>query len=173
VAHLSVPAFLNTIESSGLSTWIRETESPFGFYFILLFHNLGLGAAVGTSVFVSLRLRGVAPDLPLAPLKKFFTILWTGAWISAVSGMFLLIAYPTKALTNPVFYVKLTLVGAGVWIMLRIEKLVFDDASASEEVKLARGKSLTAWSFAVWIAAVSAGRLLAYTFRYLLYGRVG
>jgi len=57
--------------------------------------------------------------------------------------------------------------------MLRIERLVFDDASASEEVKLARGKSLTAWSVVVWIAAVSAGRLLAYTFRYLLYGRRG
>ena len=170
---MAVPAFLSTIESSDLSTWIRETESPVGFYFILLFHNIGLAAAVGTSVFVGLRLRGFAPDLPIAPLKKFFTILWTGAWISAVSGVFLLIAYPTKALTNPVFYIKLTLIGVGVWIMLRIEKLVFDDASASEDVKLARGKSLTAWSFVVWIAAISAGRLLAYTFRYLLYGRHG
>ena len=170
---MSVPAFLSTIESSGLSTWIRETESPFGFYFILLFHNIGLAAAVGTSVLVGLRLCGFAPDLPIAPLKKFFTVLWTGAWISVVSGVFLLIAYPTKALTNPVFYVKLTLIGVGVWIMLRIEKLVFDDASASEEVKLARGKSLTAWSFVVWIAVISAGRLLAYTFKYLLYGRLG
>jgi hypothetical protein len=170
---LSVPAILNTIESSDLSTWIRETESPFGFYFILLFHNFGLACAVGTSLFIGLRLRGFAPDLPVAPLRKFFTILWTGAWISAVSGVFLLLAYPTKALTNPVFYIKLMLVGLGVWIMLRIEKSVFDDATASEEVRLARGKSLTKWSFVVWIAAVSAGRLLAYTFRYLLYGRRG
>jgi hypothetical protein len=170
---LGVPVFLSTIESSGLSTWIRETESSFGFYFILLLHNLGLALAIGTSVLVGLRLLGVALDLPLAPLKKFFTVFWTGAWISAVSGVFLLIAYPTKALTNPVFYIKLTLVGAGVWIMLRIEKLVFDDASASEEVKLARGKSLAAWSFVVWVAAISAGRLLAYTFKYLVYGRAG
>jgi hypothetical protein len=170
---MGVPMFLNTIEESGVSTWIRETESPFGFYFILLFHNIGLALAVGTSVLVGLRLLGVAPDLPLAPLKKFFTILWTGAWISAASGMLLLIAYPTKALTNPVFYIKLTIVGVGVRIMLRIEKLVFDDASASEEVKLARGKSLAARSFVVWIAAISAGRLLAYTFKYLVYGRAG
>ncbi len=170
---MSVPAFLNTIESSDLSTWIRETESPFGFYFILLFHNFGLAAAVGTSLFLGLRLRGFAPDLPIAPLKKFFAIVWTGVWISAVSGLFLLLAYPTKALTNPIFYIKLTLVGVGVWIMLRIQKLVFDDASASAEVRLARGKSLATWSFVAWIAAVSAGRLLAYTFRYLLYGRRG
>lgn len=170
---MSVPMFLNTIEESGLSTWIRETESPFGFYFILLLHNIGLSLAVGTSVLIGLRLLGFAPDLPLAPLKKFFTVLWTGAWISGVSGVFLLLAYPTKALTNPLFYVKLTLIGLGIWITLRIEKVVFDDPKASEEVKLARGRSLAARSFIVWLAAVSAGRLLAYTYKYLLYGRTG
>jgi hypothetical protein len=170
---LNVPIFLNTIEESGLSTWLRETESPFGFYFILLFHNLGLALAVGTSVFIGLRLLGVAPDLPLPPLKKFFNILWTGACISAVSGIFLLLAYPTKALTNPVFYVKLMLVGIGVWIMLRIQKLVFDDESASAEVRAAKGKSLAARSFVVWLAALTAGRLLAYTFRYIVYGHAG
>ena len=165
--------FLNTIEESGLSTWIRETESLFGFYFVLLLHNIGLALVVGTSLFIGLRLLGVAPDLPFAPLKKFFPIFWTGAVISAVSGIFLLIAYPTKALTNPLFYVKLTLIAAGVWLMLRIEKVVFSDESASEEVRLARGKSLAARSLVVWIAALSAGRFLAYTFKYLLYGRTG
>lgn len=170
---MNVPTFLQTIEDSGLSTWLRETESPFGFYFVLLFHNIGLALAVGTSLLIGLRLLGFAPDLPLAPLKKFFIVLWTGAWISAVSGFFLLLAYPTKALTNPLFYVKLTLIGVAVWITLRIEKLVFDDNGASEAVKLARGRSLAVRSLVVWLAAVSAGRLLAYTFRYLLYGRTG
>jgi hypothetical protein len=170
---LGVPLFLSTIERSSLSTWIRETDSPFGFYFILLFHNIGLALAVGTSLLIGLRLLGVAPDLPIAPLKKFFSILWTGAWISAVSGVFLLISYPTKALTNPVFYLKLTLVGIGVWIMLRIEKLVFGDASASDATMMSRGRSLAAWSFVVWISAITAGRLLAYTFKYLVYGRAG
>jgi hypothetical protein len=170
---LGVPTFLRTIEKSGLSTWIRETESPFGFYFILLFHNIGLALAVGTSIFVGLRLLGVAHDLPFAPLKKFFAIFWTGAWISAVSGVFLLIAYPTKAVTNPVFYIKLTLVGIGVWTMRRMEKLVFDDASAGEDVKLAKGKALAGRALVVWVAAVTSGRLLAYTFKYLVYGRPG
>jgi hypothetical protein len=170
---LNVPIFLNTIEESGLSTWLRESESPFGFYFILFFHNIGLALAVGTSLFIGLRLLGVGSDLPLVPFKKFFTILWTGACISAVSGVLLLLAYPTKALTNPVFYIKLILVGVGVWIMFRMEKLVFDDQSASEEVKLARGRSLASRSFVVWLGALTAGRLLAYTFKYIVYGHAG
>lgn len=170
---MNVPVFLETIEDSGLSTWLRETESPFGFYFFLLFHNIGLALAVGTSVLICLRLLGFAPELPLKPLKKFFIILWTGACISGVSGLFLLLAYPTKALTNPLFYVKLTLIGIGVWITLRIEKSVFEDYSTSEEVRLARGRTLATRALVVWFAALSAGRLLAYTYRYLLYGRTG
>src|SRR5215510_5638086 len=114
---MSVPLFLIMLEETGLSTWIRESKSLFGFYFALLMHDLGLALVVGASLFVGLRLRGVAPDLPLAPLKKFFTIFFAGVWISVVSGLFLLMAYPTKALTNPVFYVKLALIAAGVWIM--------------------------------------------------------
>jgi hypothetical protein len=170
---MEVPKFLETLEESGLSVWIRETESLFGFYFFLFLHNIGLALVVGTILFIGLRLLGVAPDLPFAPLKKFFKILWTGLWISVASGTFLLIAYPTKALTNPLFYVKLMLVATGVWITRKIERSVFADEGTSEEARLALGKTLAARSLVVWIAAVSAGRLLAYTFRYLVYGRQG
>lgn len=170
---LAVPVFLQTIERTSLSAWIRETDSPFGFYFILLFHNVGLALTVGSSTLIGLRLQGVAPNLPLAPLKKFFAILWTGVVVSALSGVFLLIAYPTKALTNPLFYVKLAFVATGVWLMMRMERLVFSDATLSEALMIRRGKSLSGWSLVVWALAISSGRLLAYTFKYLVYGRLG
>ncbi len=170
---MEVPLFLGTIEDSGISTWLRETESPFGFYFFLLLHNLGLALAVGTSIFVGFRLLGFAPDLPIAPLKKFFKILWAGAWISGASGLVLLLSYPTKALTNPLFYVKLALIATGVWIMLRMEKVVSNCESAGEAATLAQGRSLATRALVVWLCAVSAGRLLAYTFKYLLYGQTG
>src|SRR5579884_3326901 len=159
---MAVPMFLNTIEESGISTWIRETESLFGFYFVLLLHNLGLALVVGTTFFIGLRLLGVAPDLPFAPLKKFFRFFWAGVWISIVSGTLLLIAYPTKALTNPTFYVKLALIATGIWATSRLQKSVFEDRSAAEEIRLARGRTLAARCLIVWIAALSAGRLLAY-----------
>ena len=40
--------------------------------------------------------------------------MWAGFWVNAVSGVLLLIAYPTKALTNPLFYGKLVLIAAGL-----------------------------------------------------------
>jgi hypothetical protein len=33
----------------------------------------------------------------------------------------------------------------------------------------AKGRALAKWSLVLWIAAITAGRLLAYTYSYLLY----
>ncbi len=111
---MAVPEFLNTIETSGISTWIRQTESIFGFYFILLCHNFGLALLVGSSIVIDLRILGVAPDVPIKSLKPLFKIMWAGLVVGTITGLLLLYSYPTKALTNPMFYLKLTLIGLGV-----------------------------------------------------------
>ena len=159
---MAVPEFLNTIEQSGLSTWIRESDSVFAYYFILLCHTLGLALLVGASTVVDLRLLGVASDLPLKPLERLFAIMWLGFWINATSGLFLLIAYPTKAFTNPIFYIKLSLIALAVITMQRIKNRVFVSASLSEAARVARGKMMAKVSLGLWIGAITAGRLLAY-----------
>jgi hypothetical protein len=156
---LAVPAFLETIERSGLSTWIRESESAYAYYFVLVVHNIGLALLVGTCGVLGARLLGFVPELPFAPLRRFFTFIWIGFWLNVVSGLFLLLAYPTKALTNPLFYVKLALVAVGVWTLRRIERDV--------EVR----RSLALWMLGSWLGVLTAGRALAYTATYLLYGK--
>jgi len=163
------PLFLQTIEDTGLSTWLRESESPFAFYFVLLFHTFGLALLVGANAVLDLRLLGVQREIPLAPLKRLFGIMWLGFTINVASGVLLLIAYPTKALTNPVFYIKLILIGLAVWVMTKISSRVFDDSSLDEEAMVSRGRILAKWSLALWIGAITAGRLLAYTARYLTF----
>jgi hypothetical protein len=164
------PAFLRTIEDSGLSTWLRESESPFAFYFVLLFHTFGLALLVGANAVIDLRILGVAREIPLAPLKRLFRIMWTGFGINAFTGALLIIAYPTKALTNPVFYVKLTTIGLAIWVMTMLKSHVFDNPKLFDEAAMmARGATLARWSLFLWIGAISAGRLLAYTYKYLTY----
>ncbi len=160
---LVVPQFLNTLEQSGLSTWLRESESLFGFYFVLVFHTIGLALVVGPNAAIDLRLLGVAPDIPLPPLKSWFHVMWLGLAINFTSGIFLVLAYPSKAFTNPDFYIKLTLVGFAVWILLRMKRQVFDEGL------LARGKTLALWSLVLWLGVITSGRLLAYTCSYLVY----
>src|SRR5450432_3249695 len=97
-------SFLLGLESTGLSTWIRESTSLWAFPGILTLHTVGMGFVAGLSAAVDLRILGFAPFVPLLELRRFFPVLWLGFWMNAVSGVLLLIAYPTKALTNPVFY---------------------------------------------------------------------
>jgi len=166
---LAVPLIFKTIEESGLSSWIRDSPSIFAYWFILSVHALGMGLLVGASVVIDLRILGVARDLPLAPLEELYRIIWIGFWIQVVSGTLLLIAYPTKALTNPDFYIKLTLIGVSVAVMQRIRKRVFGDSERNDSAMMLKGRALAAWSLILWAGAVTAGRLLAYTYNFLKY----
>jgi hypothetical protein len=167
--NLAVPLIFKTIEESGLSTWIRDSPSIFAYWFILSFHAIGMGLLVGASVVIDLRILGVARDLPMAPLKGLYRVIWIGFWIQLVSGALLLIAYPTKAFTNPDFYIKLTLIGVGVAVMQMIRKRVFNDSDLSDSAMMLKGKALATWSLVLWAGAVTAGRLLAYTYNFLKY----
>jgi hypothetical protein len=168
-ANLVIPLVFKTVEESGISTWIRDSPSPFAYWLILSFHAIGMGLLVGASAVIDLRILGVARDLPLAPLKSLYRVIWTGFWIQIVSGVLLLIAYPTKALTNPDFYIKLTLIGIAVVVMQILKKRVFSDATLSESDMAAKGRALAVWSLILWVGAVTAGRLLAYTYNHTNY----
>jgi hypothetical protein len=167
---LAVPYVFYTIEQSGLSRWLRESQSIFGFYFILLFHTIGMSLVVGANAVVDFRLLGFAPGIPLQPLKRLFNVMWTGLAINVTTGLLLLTAYPTKALTNPDFYAKLTFIGLAVYTMARLSTEVFGDPSMTEAAMVAKGKVMAKFSLAFWTCAVCAGRLLSETARYFFYG---
>lgn len=166
---MALPLFLQSIEDSSFSTWMRESDSPFAFYFVLLFHTFGLALLVGANSLVDLRLLGFFRSIPLAPLKRFFRIMWIGFGINATTGVLLLASYPTKALTNPDFYIKLTIIGCAIWILVKIQKNVFSDTTITEADMMARGATLAKWSLLLWVGAISAGRLLAYTYKYITF----
>lgn len=166
---MALPTFLQTLEETGFSKWMRESDSVFGFYFILLFHTVGLALLVGSNTVVDLRLLGMAREIPLAPMKRFFRIMWLGFAINVTTGVLLLLAYPTKQLTNPDFYIKLTLIALAVWTMQKLKTRVFDDATLSETAMMSRGANLAKWSLAFWVGAITAGRLLAYTYKYVTF----
>lgn len=167
---MAVPQILDTIEQTSFSTWLRETPSLFGFYFVLMFHTIGLAMLVGASAVVDLRILGVASNLPLRPFKSLFPIMWAGLAVNVVSGLLLLLAYPTKALTNPYFYLKLALIALAVTVVAKLYKRVFADATLSEAAMIAQGKLLAKYSLVLWIATIYTGRVLSETAKYLLYG---
>lgn len=170
---MAVPLIFKTIEESGLSTWIRDSPSIFAFWFIISLHAIGMGLLVGASAIIDLRILGVAKDLPLSPLKGLYRIIWIGFAIQVVSGTLLLIAYPTKALTNPDFYLKLMLVALAVVVMQKLKTKVFEDTSLSDSTMMMKGRALAMWSLLLWFGVVTSGRMLAYTYVYIKYGYAG
>lgn len=159
------PAFLQAIEQSAVSGWIRDSPSLFAFWFVISVHAIGMALLVGTSAVIGLRLLGVGHDLPLPALTRLFPMVWTGFWVQLVSGAVLLVAYPTKSLTSPAFYVKLALIAAAMAVMVRIRRRLPPPGSDA----FTRGRPLAVWSLVLWFGAITAGRLIAYTAAYSIY----
>jgi len=157
-------SIFRAIEQTGLSVWIRESDSFLAYWLILTFHAIGMGLLVGASVLVDFRILGLPPDLPIAPVKNLYRFIWIGFWIQVASGVLLLIAYPTKSLTNPDFYLKLAMIAAALVLMQKLRKNVFSDPGLSETTMMAKGRAFAIWSLILWVGAVTAGRLLAYTY---------
>ena len=161
----AIPEILKTIEETGLSLWVRDNP----FWAILSVHALGMALLVGASGVIALRLLGIPRDLPIVPLKRLYTPIWIGFWIQVVSGMLLLIGYPTKSLTNPDFYLKLVLILAGMVVMVMLKKRVFGDSGISETDMMSRGKTMAILSLVFWLGVITSGRMLAYTYTHISY----
>jgi hypothetical protein len=149
------------LEATALSTWLRESPSLWAFPFVLILHTVGLAFFVGSNIAWDVRVLGFSLGIPLEALRRYFLVMWVGFWVNAFSGVLLLIAYPTKALTNPLFYAKLALIAFGVVLALRIRREVDGLGARPDATTLAR--VLAAVSLACWVAVIFAGRLLAYT----------
>jgi hypothetical protein len=161
-------ALLASFEQSPFSVWVRETPSLLGFPFILYLHTLGLAMLAGLSVGIDVWLLGAKSRLPAALWNGVYRVMWLGFGINALSGLALLAAYPAKALTNWVFFVKLGLVAVGMWVLERIKIELAVAGTPGAAAVSARARRLAAASLVIWAGTILAGRFLAYTHTILL-----
>ena len=152
------------IEQSDFSVWIRESPSVLAFPNILFLHTLAMAFVAGTSAAVDFRVLGFAPGMRLAPMEKFFTLMWSAFCVMVVTGLVLLIAYPTKAFTNPVWYVKFAFIGLALVNTRLIKNQVFRDPHLDVRPVPTKWKILAGTSLLFWAGAIVAGKLLAHTY---------
>jgi hypothetical protein len=170
-----VEQFFDAIEHTGLSLWVRG-DSMLAFPLILTVHTVGMGFLAGTSSAIDLRILGVAERVPLPALAKFYPIIWLALAANFVSGVLLLIGYPYKAFSNPVFYVKLSFIALAIYLAVRIRKDILrrsPDGFPRGSPFWRHAHRLAAASLLCWVGAITAGRLLAYTFTWLHVGIPG
>lgn len=145
------------IELSLLSTAIREIWWVFPT--VLVIHSLSMAMMAGFGVVISLRAMGFIASAPMASLRRFISLFWTGLAAAMFSGMVLLIAYPAKALTNPLFYLKLLTLYVVSWLTLQLSLTRWPADTQ---------KKLAFLSMTAWFAVIIAGRFLAYTHSVLM-----
>ena len=156
--------FFANIERMSLSVWIRESPSLLAFPFILFLHTLGLAMLAGLNVGLDVWLLG-RRKLPPFELPNIYRVMWLGFGINALSGLLLLAAYPAKALTNWVFFVKLLCIAIALWVL---QHLKGELAATGEHDVSTRVRRLAFASLLLWTVTIFAGRLLAYTHHILL-----
>ncbi|HET9161775.1 MAG TPA: hypothetical protein VFN88_14280, partial [Caulobacteraceae bacterium] len=119
----------------------------------------------GTGLVINSRLLGVGKRIPLPAMGRLLPIMAWALVVAVPSGLLLLISYPAKHLTNPLFYVKMTIVITALLITLALNRRIFAPALAEPP---AWARPVAALSLVLWMAGLTAGKFLEYTNHVLL-----
>jgi hypothetical protein len=153
---------LVSLEQSGFGSWVRDAPTIWAFPTILFLHTLGMAIVAGGSAMLSLMVLGFWPAAPMKPFARMFPWLWVAFGVNAVTGTMMLVADATNKLTSLDFYIKMALVFAGLFVLIRMRRQIFENPQL-DEVPLSGSARMLAWaSLACWFGAIIAGRLLAY-----------
>ena len=154
--------FISQLQHSALMDWVRESGSLLGYPTILFLHTMGLATVAGLNGAIDLRLLGVASRIPLAPLTRFFPFIWAAFALTALTGVTLLIADAETKLASPVFYVKLAFIILALINLHLLKTRVFANPDVDRMPVTSQAKVLALSSLILWVAATTAGRLMAY-----------
>jgi hypothetical protein len=158
--------YLAWVELTAFSTWMRESGPAF--FSSLILHSVSMAFVVGVHVAIDLRILGVAPRVPLSLMRRFSPVVSVSLVGIVLSGALLLAAYPGKALTNPMFYLKLVAVLGALIIARSLTRRLLTDAGNDAGPLPKDARILAALSLLLWAGAITSGRLLAYTHSVLL-----
>ena len=149
------------IGQTGVHRWLAETPFWFPYPFVIAVHSMGMGIIVGLNVAVDLRILGAAPGIPLAPLERFFPVMWLGFRLNAITGAGLMTAHP-ELLANWVMWIKLTCIALSLVSLRLLRAQVFRDPNLDKGLLSLRSQLLAGASIFFWAGAITAGRMTAY-----------
>src|SRR5579862_8748724 len=134
--------FLVFLEDMQFSQWVRESGSLWSFPTILVVHTIGMGIVAGGSTMINLIVLGFWPAVPVKPFVRLFPVLWIAFGVNAITGTMMLVADATTKLVNPDFYLKMALVFAGLFVLIRMRRQIFDDPQLDQVPMTASAKML-------------------------------
>jgi hypothetical protein len=155
-------SFAQMLQQTALARWISESGALYGYPLLLFLHTMGLATIAGLNAGITMRILGVAPGLTLAPMVRFYPLMWIAFALTVVSGIGLLLQDAVTRLGQTVFYVKLLFVALGVVTLQIMKTRVFGDPELDRRPFTSTARMLAVTSLALWMGAIIAGRLIAY-----------
>ena len=152
--------FAQGLAESGLSGFLVEH-----FWFIPLLqtlHIIALTAFFGSVLLLVLRIFGWShQSLTVAETAQRFVPWQQGALLMlALSGLFLIIAEPERELVNPIFWIKMLLIGVAVFITWVHHRSLAGSAGGIVD-GAAKGRAVLL--MLLWCVVILCGRWIAYS----------
>ncbi|MBL4581961.1 MAG: hypothetical protein JKY29_09100 [Gammaproteobacteria bacterium] len=152
----------STLETTELATWVAV--SLWGYPIMLSLHVMGLAVVVGIFSMRDLCLLGLFPGIRPSTFLGLGKLGWVGFIVNALSGFALFSSQATVFVTSVPFLVKIVCIVAGMVLAGVIQSRLRAEVALSDAV-VAISKStkiIASISLMLWLAAIIAGRLIAY-----------
>jgi hypothetical protein len=129
-------------------------------------HILAIAAVLSSALMLALRLLGVAArdQASAAIATRYLPVIWGTLIVLLLTGAILIIGEPARALENPVFILKMTLLAAALSVIgaYQIPLRTNPDFWERSIVRSISVKLIAILSLGLWIGIVCAGRWIAY-----------
>lgn len=160
--HAAAPGWLQWVEQGVVAQTMRQ--SAFLYPAVETLHILGFVLLVGGIIGLDLRLLGVARFLPATALARhLLPISITGFLLAAPTGAMLFATEAGAIARNPVFQIKLALISLALLNAAAFHLGPWGTvASWRSDRPPFRAQLGAGLSVALWVAALSSGRLIAY-----------
>jgi hypothetical protein len=157
-----VPAFVDWIQNTDLSTAIREGGLPYPI--IGGIHLLSIALFGGMLLVTDLRLLGWAMQKRLVSdvIIQFRAWKWLGFAVVVVTGLLLAWAEPVRLYKSPSFWVKMALF-AMVGVHARVFRAgVYGHPERLDKTITRQAKIAAVISLLLWVGLIVSGRLIAF-----------
>ncbi len=155
---MSMIAVIDWLTATPLSQAIQTTS--WAIPGIQVVHILCLATLFALALNLSLRIagRGLAAESLASLAGRFVPAIWVCLGLLLLSGALLILAEPFRTITNPVFYLKMSLLIVAVALTLWLASVARRQAAKPTTVHVAAA----ALSMLVWAGIIVAGRYIAY-----------
>lgn len=157
--------FVRWLSATPASQWLQAVSSsvPVLLATVQTLHLLGMSVVIAANGFVAIGLLGgLRTDETLSGLaRKVIPWVMTALAVMLVTGVVLIVRWPSRILLSPAFLPKLALVACGTALLLYAARGM-DGHRGALEAKTPTATMLAVMLLLVWSAAVIAGRWIPF-----------